>query len=68
MDTAMTFWLGCMIVGTLTVICALTIARDMPPAGVRRMEIMATAGCLLLLLGAVMICWRFLTMMAMLPN
>ena len=62
-------WLACMLIGTAMVAYGVThCPPHAPPKSVRRMEAVANVGFLLLLLGAVMICWRWLTVLALLPK
>ena len=61
-------WLGCIVAGTLTVIYAVTHTPMHSSTAVTRMEALATAGFLLLLLGVIMISWRFITVMSPLPK
>ena len=64
----MTLWLACMIIGACIVAYAVTHCPLHSSVTMSRMEAVVSAGFLLLLLGAVMICWRWMTIVAMLPN
>ena len=63
----MSTWLACIVVGLLTVTYSVTHCPTHPSAERQRYETAANLGFLLFILGVVMISWRFITALALLP-
>ena len=64
----MSVWLACIVIGIITVAYSVAQCPNHPSASRSRFETAANLGVLLLLLGVVMISWRFVTVMALLPK